>query len=190
MQASGSEMPTTMMLGIEGFYGLVVGTIIYATFAEQLAPIEDIDSTLSTLRANAGLRWWLVRLPSTFLVMGLFNIKATERTSAMTRNVWKTLRPVAVWAVALAVFYVGDDPALGEEWHVPESFAILFGFIVMSAGIIAYYSPRVFRGILHGVHQQRSWVRRRVGGCSSFSPSLFSILTFLAFPSLSRKKQA
>ena len=128
-----------MKLGVKGFYGLVAGAAIYATFAKHLVPNEDVNSTLSTLRENAGLRWWLVGLPSTFLVMGLFNIKATERTSAMTRNVWKTLRPVAVWAVALTVFYVGDDPALGEEWHVPESFAILFGFVVMSGGIIAYY---------------------------------------------------
>ena len=140
MQASGSDMPATMMLGIEGFYGLVAGALIYATFAKQLVPVEDIGSTLATLRENAGLRWWLVILPPTVLVMGMCNIKTTERTSAMTRNVWKTLRPVAVWGVVLAVFYVGGDPALGEEWHVPESFAILFGFVVMSGGIIAYYS--------------------------------------------------
>ena len=112
-------MPVTMMLGIKGFYGLVAWAAIYTTFAKHLVLIEDVNSTLSTLRENAGLRRWLIEMPSTFLVMRLFNIKATERTSAMTRNVLKTLRPVAVWAVTLAVFYVGVDPALGEEWHVP-----------------------------------------------------------------------
>ena len=40
MQASGSEMPATMMLWIEGFYRIVVGAIIYAAFAKQLVPLD------------------------------------------------------------------------------------------------------------------------------------------------------
>ena len=41
MQASGSEMPATMMLWIEGFYGIVVGAIIYAAFAKKLVPLDE-----------------------------------------------------------------------------------------------------------------------------------------------------
>lgn len=140
MQASGSEVPATMMLGVEGFYGFMFGSIIYVTAKNQLRSIEDIDSTFSMLNENTKLCWWLIGLPAIFLVTGLFNIKATEKTSAITRNVWKTLRTVMVWVVALMIFYLGNNPALGEAWHNPESFVILLGFIVMSVGIIAYYS--------------------------------------------------
>lgn len=141
MQAT--DFPATMMLGMEGLYGFCIGLIIYSTVGDQLM-IEDIDSTMSMLSTNVNLRWWVVGLPFLFLLTGIFNIKATEVTSAMTRNVWKNMRTVLVWVIALGIFYIGNNSAYGEAWHTPESFLILFGFIVMSAGIIVYYSSHVF----------------------------------------------
>jgi len=137
MQAT--DFPATMMLGMEGLYGFCIGLIIYSTIGDQLR-IEDIDSTMSMLSKNAKLRWWLLGLPFLFLLTGVFNIKATEVTSAMTRNVWKNMRTVMVWIVALGIFYFGNNSAYGEAWHTPESFIILLGFTVMSGGIIVYYS--------------------------------------------------
>ena len=58
----------------------------------------------------------------------------------MTRNVWKTLRTVLVWLGLVGIFYLGKNSDYGEAWHTPESFIILFGFIMMSAGTIVYYS--------------------------------------------------
>lgn len=142
LQASTGEnnFPATLMFGYEGLYGLVLGLIIYTIFgSSHLKVIEDVDSTISTLRDDPQLIWWLVGLPFLFLVTGIFNIKATEVTSAMTRNVWKNLRAVLVWCIALAIYYLGGNPALGEDWHVPESFYILLGFFVMFIGIVVYY---------------------------------------------------
>ena len=93
MQAT--DFPATMMLGMEGLYGFCIGLIIYSTVGDQLM-IEDIDSTMSMLSTNVNLRWWVVGLPFLFLLTGIFNIKATEVTSAMTRNVWKNMRTVLV----------------------------------------------------------------------------------------------
>jgi protein-S-isoprenylcysteine O-methyltransferase Ste14 len=62
-----------------------------------------------------------------------------EVTSAMTRNVWKNLRTVLVWLVALLIFYIGGNTDYGESWFTPESFYILSGLLVMSAGIGVYY---------------------------------------------------
>lgn len=137
MQAA--DFPATMMLGIEGIYGFVVGALIYSTVGGTLG-MEDIDTTMSMLSKHAELRWWLAGLPVLFLITGLFNIEATKVTSAMTRNIWKTMRTVMVWSIALAIYYLGSNASFGEAWHTPESFVILFGFSVMSAGIITYYS--------------------------------------------------
>jgi len=139
MQAT--DFPATMMLGMEGLYGFCIGLVIYFTVGDQLR-IEDIDSTMSMLSNNTKLRWWVVGLPFLFLLTGIFNIKATGVTSAMTRNVWKNMRTVLVWVAALGIFYLGKDSAYGEAWHTPESYVILFGFAVMSAGIVVYYSSR------------------------------------------------
>lgn len=144
LQFSESHVPAILMLGVEGAYGFVVGaiiySIIYSTAGENLLEIEDIGQTIAVLRADTRLLWWCAALPLIFLVSGIFNIKATGLTSAMTRNVWKTLRTIMVWLIALAIYYLGSNSALGEAWHVPESFVILLGFIVMTSGIILYYS--------------------------------------------------
>ena len=126
-----ADFPATMMLGMEGLYGFCIGLIIYITLGEHLR-IEDIDSTISMLRENTKLCWWVVGLPFLFLITGIFNIKATEVTSAMTRNVWKNLRTVLVWVIALCLYYFGHNASYGESWHTPESYYILLGFIVMS----------------------------------------------------------
>mmetsp|Transcript_12871 Transcript_12871/g.25907 ORF Transcript_12871/g.25907 Transcript_12871/m.25907 type:complete len:247 (-) Transcript_12871:2564-3304(-) len=136
MQAT--TFPAMMMLGMEGLYGFVIGLIIYATIGNKFG-IEDIDDTISMLMNNATLRWWLLGLPFLFLLTGIFNIKATEVTSAMTRNVWKNLRTVLVWSIALCIFYLGNNSKYGEAWHNPDSFFILLGFSVMTSGIVVYY---------------------------------------------------
>ena len=146
MQAD--RFPATMMLGMEGLYGFCIGLIIYITLGEYLR-IEDIDSTMSMLRDNAKLCWWVVGLPFLFLITGIFNIKATEVTSAMTRNVWKNLRTVLVWVIALCLYYFGHNASYGEAWHTPESYYILLGFIVMCKlgsrnSLIAYFVPFAF----------------------------------------------
>ncbi len=128
MQAT--DFPATKMLGMEGLYGLVMGVILYFTIGNHLG-LEDTDSTMSMLRANPQLRWWVFGLPFLFLVTGVLNIKATSVTSAMTRNVWKNMRTVLVWVIALCIFYLGNNKAYGEAW-TDESWFILSGFIVMS----------------------------------------------------------
>ena len=137
MQAT--NFPADMLLGIEGAYGLGLGLVLYLTVGDR-TQMEDIGTTFTLLVEQPVQRWWLVGLPLLFLVAGLFNIKATEVTSAMTRNVWKTLRTVIVWTAALAIYYLGQNKDYGEAWHNPESFAILGGFLVMSMGIATYYS--------------------------------------------------
>lgn len=134
-----TTFPAMMMLGMEGLYGFVIGLVIYSTIGNKFG-IEDVDDTISILINKSSLRWWLLGLPFLFLLTGIFNIKATEVTSAMTRNVWKNLRTVLVWSIALVIFYVGNDNSnYGEAWHNPESFCILLGFSVMTFGIVVYY---------------------------------------------------
>mmetsp|Transcript_11487 Transcript_11487/g.12795 ORF Transcript_11487/g.12795 Transcript_11487/m.12795 type:complete len:410 (-) Transcript_11487:28-1257(-) len=135
----GADFPPTLMLGMEGLYGFCIGLVIYFSVGDQLGRIEDTKSTYEFLRENKEKRWWIIGLPFLFLITGIYNIKATEVTSAMTRNVWKNFRTILVWVLALGIFYVGGNSDYGEAWYIPESFFILIGLIVMSAGIVVYY---------------------------------------------------
>ena len=75
---------------MEGAYGSVIGfiaVIVRRGSGDWLRLIEDVGSTLTTLRENPNVRRWAMCLPLFFLVTGIFNIKATKAMSAMTRNV-------------------------------------------------------------------------------------------------------
>ena len=137
MQVKGSEFPATLMLGMEGFLGFVFGIILYFTCGDSLG--EDPNETLHLLRTDRTHLAWIFGLPFLFLITGVFNIRATEVTSSMTRNIWKNLRTVLVWIFALLIFYIGGDDYIGEAWVVPESLYVLMSFAVMTIGILMYY---------------------------------------------------
>ncbi len=136
MQAA--DFPPTMMLGMEGMYGFIVGLVLYFSIGSMLL-VEDTNATAQLLRENVTMRYWIFCLPPMFLLTGIFNIKATEVTSAMTRNVWKNIRTALVWIISLCIFYFGGNSEFGEAWLVPESYFILLGMMVMSTGITIYY---------------------------------------------------
>ena len=118
-----ANFPATKMLGMEGAYGSVVGFVAVIAGrggGDRLRLIKDVGSTLTMLRENTNARRWAVCLPLLFLGTGIFNIKATEATSAMTRNVWKKVRTMLVWVASLCIFYLRRDADYGEKCHTPE----------------------------------------------------------------------
>jgi drug/metabolite transporter (DMT)-like permease len=134
-----TEFPATLLLGLEGLFGLVIGSIFYFPLAAQLGePISETVDELSAWRMGV----FAAGLVLLFLVTGVFNIVATAVTSSMTRNVWKNFRTILVWMFGLAIFYATQNEELGEEWLIPESFIVLVAFGVMLYGAHVYYSDK------------------------------------------------
>ena len=123
-----ANFPATLLLGMEGLFGLVFGIPIYIFFFP-----EDISWT----RFNIGYEIGLVFL---VLITGILNIRTTEITSSMTRNVWKQFRIMLVWTLGLLVYYIGSGDRLGEAWVFPGSLFVLGGFSVILSGVYFYYS--------------------------------------------------
>ena len=139
MQAG--EFPPTLLLGMEGVFGFMITLVLF--FALGSVFEKDPSETLQDLQEDkAFLISYSIGLTLLFTVTGIFNIKATQVTSAMTRNVWKNLRTVLVWVITLLIFYLGGNTSLGEVFVIPESLVILAGFAVMVAGIFVYYSQK------------------------------------------------
>jgi len=128
-----ANFPATLLLGMEGLFGLVFGVPIYLLFFAE-------DITFS--RFNMEYEFGLVLL---VLITGVLNIRTTEVTSSMTRNVWKQFRIILVWILGLSVYYVGSgdrlgELRLGEPWVFPGSVFVLGGFSVILTGVYFYYS--------------------------------------------------
>ena len=132
-----ADFPATLLLGMEGLFGLLFGLILYL----PLAPIfgEDTTETWDTLTSSLFKTGYAIGLTLLFTVTAIFNIMATGVTSSMTRNMWKNLRTALVWIFSLLIYYCSGDKALGEPWLIPESLYILGGFIVILSGIYLYY---------------------------------------------------
>jgi len=123
-----AEFPAMLLLGMEGLFGLVFGVPIYLIFFS-----EEVIFT----RFNVTYEIGLVTL---VLITGILNIRTTEITSSMTRNVWKQFRIMLVWSLSLLIYYVGSNNKIGEPWVFPSSLFVLGGFSVILTGVHFYYS--------------------------------------------------
>ena len=132
-----ADFPATLLLGMEGLYGLLFGIPLYIMFAP-----ESMGATLGGLEASPWEIMYIGILTIVFTVTGIFNIMSTGVTSSMTRNMWKNCRTILVWIWGLALFYSMGNKDLGEEWVTPDSFLILGGFMIMLSGIFIYYKHK------------------------------------------------
>jgi drug/metabolite transporter (DMT)-like permease len=133
-----ADFPATLLLGMEGLLGLMVGGMLYFPMAPLFGEVPS--ETWNKLTSSNLKMGYAVGLIILFTVTGIFNIMSTGVTSSMTRNVWKNLRTVLVWIIGLVLYYfTTGDRDLGEEWLMPYSFFILAGFFLMLYGILMYY---------------------------------------------------
>lgn len=123
-----AEFPATLLLGMEGLFGLMFGVPIYLIFF-----LEELVFTRFDVVYEIGLVILV-------LVTGILNIRTTELTSSMTRNVWKQFRIMLVWTLGLLVFYLGTNDKIGEPWVFPSSLFVVGGFSVILTGVNFYYS--------------------------------------------------
>jgi hypothetical protein len=133
-----ADFPATLLLGMEGLFGLAFGVVLYVPVTKLLG--EDPAATLRSLSSSPFGTMYAIMLPFLFTLTGIFNIVATGVTSSMTRNVWKNLRTVLVWVFSLMLYYCTVNDELGEPWVVPGSLYVLGGFVVILSGIYVYYT--------------------------------------------------
>ena len=81
------EFPATLLLGMEGLFGLIFGVILYFPLASLFG--ENQSETVEQLK-EAKITGFAVGFTLLVTVTGIFNIMATAMTSSMTRNVWKS----------------------------------------------------------------------------------------------------
>lgn len=122
-----SDFPATLLLGMEGAYGLVITLFLYLItlpYRSNHTTDNDDNSTVSGVPSSFPvdrtqitpfLIVYSVGLTLWFTVTGIFNVWATEATSSMTRNVWKNARTLLVWLIGLIIYYSYDDSAGGGD---------------------------------------------------------------------------
>ena len=171
-----AHVPATLLLGMEGLFGLLLGIPVYLWLVPDSAKVfsamnssDDGDGTTTTTTNTTMVLYpYLIALTLLFTVTGIFNILATSVTSSMTRNVWKNLRTMLVWIFGLVVYYYHyygnpssspssssssssssspPPPRLGEAWEFPASAIVMLGFGIKLGGIGIYYLDSRLAGV-------------------------------------------
>jgi drug/metabolite transporter (DMT)-like permease len=141
-----AHFPPMLLLGMEGLFGLVIGSTLYFPLAYKSVIVlssSEEESFVQVVEEDWSVAVAVVGLVLLFWITGGFNIWATAVTSSMTRNVWKNFRTILVWFLGLILFYSSDNNEdLGEEWWIPQSFVVLLGFAIMIYGAHLYYNER------------------------------------------------
>lgn len=129
-----------IVMGNEGLWGTLFGLAMYYPISPLLG--ESPSETCDSLEDSMWKTIYAAMLVCLFCIAGMANIYSISTTSSMTRNIWRHLNAIPVWATGLVVYYSIDndgDNQLGEPWQMPHSFFILTGFGIMFGGVFMYY---------------------------------------------------
>jgi len=141
-----ASFPPTLLLGLEGVFGFAVCFVLFFVCGPTFGGKGPAETLEDLQEDKVFLTAYSICLTLLFTIAGFYNIKATEVTSSMTRDVWKNLQTVLVWIIGLVIFYAGVGGGLGEEFVIPGSLVILAGFLLMFFGIYIYYSQKASEG--------------------------------------------
>jgi len=135
------DAPETLIVGMEGLYGLLLCSLISMPIAYFLPGEEGIGLHEDTLDSFVMLvhNWTLfgvmVAYVIVILVFNLFGMMITQVTDAMTRNIMEPIRTFLVWVCMVSIFYI--TRCLGEQlnlWSLLE----LAGFVILTFGVLVY----------------------------------------------------
>uniref|UniRef100_A0A7S3L5U7 EamA domain-containing protein n=1 Tax=Amphora coffeiformis TaxID=265554 RepID=A0A7S3L5U7_9STRA len=141
---SESDFPPTLLLGMEGLIGFFIGSVVFI----PLAHFWGQGNPWTVLLNNSTWKsaWFALYIIVLFTLTGMANISATAATSSMTRNVWKNIRTLLVWAIGLVLHYVVavqmSWASVGEVWSLPSSLIVPLASVVMFIGIRVYYKDK------------------------------------------------
>lgn len=142
---TGAEIPPLIVVGMEGFWGMVVMFFIIFPVIAQLpgndvgGVYENLSDTLAIMRdpENGGLRIMTCTYIASITGYNVSSIFITFLLGSMCRSIFLNFRPVAVWVTDLAIFYCLTGGEYGESWTV-WSWLQLGGMCVLILGTLIY----------------------------------------------------
>ena len=137
------DAPATLIVGMEGLYGLLLCSCISMPIAYFLPGPEGQglhENTLDSfvmLWKNPALLWVCIAYVVVILVFNLFGMMITQVTDAMVRNIMEPIRTLLVWVTMVFICYVCTHQHMGERVNT-WSLLQLGGFLILSVGVLIY----------------------------------------------------
>ena len=100
------KLAPAMLVGYEGMVGCLLCVVVAPVVVA--AGAEDVLSSCRSVLASPTV----AALAATFVVLvsasNYYNVLLVQQTSAVTKEVWRSLRPTLLWLFSLLLFYIGQ----------------------------------------------------------------------------------
>ncbi|KDO16117.1 hypothetical protein SPRG_18346 [Saprolegnia parasitica CBS 223.65] len=136
------DMPPMMVIGLEGVWGTllmvcVVFPIAYLLPGRDNGHAEDVLDSLAMMANSATVRYLCAFYICCITVFNVSSIFVTYLLDSVWRSILANFRPVSVWSMDLALFYVFTSGVLGEPWS-SWSWLQFAGMLLLFFGTAVY----------------------------------------------------
>jgi len=138
------DVPPLVVIGFEGAWGVIL-CILVVYPAAYMIPGSDVGGcyenpwdSLEMLRTSVTLRTLILSFMATVTVYNCMAVYVTRYLSAIWHAILDNFRPITIWGLDLAIFYVIlPGQGYGESW-TPGSYVQLLGVLVLFLGTGIY----------------------------------------------------
>jgi drug/metabolite transporter (DMT)-like permease len=131
------KLSAVAVVGLEGLIGNIF--LLLAWPCIQYLGYEDVTSNMDRLVFAKSDELLLIYGAYLFTVSisNYFSVALVAASGALTKEIWRSLRPPLIWASSILIYYCGSHQ-LGEKWDSKEGYTRLLGILLVTVGIIGY----------------------------------------------------
>ena len=156
---------TATLTAFEGIWGLYISVFIVLPFVGVISPtgqLELYENTLETFEMLGKSKRLVVLVLFYVLFVTMFSffgIAVTELSSAIHTNMYEMVRPLPVWLLSFATYYISGNEALGEPLDL-YTLLELGGFATSVIGSLIYNRVLKFPCFVY-IEEKRQEMRER-----------------------------
>jgi len=137
------DAPATLVVGMEGLYGLLLCSFVSMPIAYFLPGKEGNGLHENTLDSfvmiwkNKTLLIFIALYVFFILIYNVYGMIITQVTDAMVRNLMEPVRTLCVWVTNVFIFYCIAHRKMGEPltlWSILQG----AGFVLLTIGVLIY----------------------------------------------------
>mmetsp|Transcript_130 Transcript_130/g.237 ORF Transcript_130/g.237 Transcript_130/m.237 type:complete len:439 (-) Transcript_130:533-1849(-) len=146
-----TSAPPWLLIGMEGITGTVISTfilypIMYIIPGSDNGSYEDAFNTITMIKNSSTILALSITFCVLVFILNSFSVLVTYMMSSVWHAILDNFRPITIWVVELALYYVFTDGAYGEAW-TSGSYLQLAGMCLLLYGTAVYNGSVTFPGM-------------------------------------------
>lgn len=180
--------PPLVVIGFEGVWGTLLSAFLiyplaYAIPGADNGSFENPYDAIAMINNNPTLKMFALGFVLTVTVYNCMAVYVTKYLSAIWHAILDNFRPITIWGLDLAIFYIIlPDQGFGEAW-TDASWVQLIGLFVLFYGT-AYYNGSIYT--FDGIDEYTEIPGELTESSAPHHSRIMGTPTHMASPALSR----